>query len=216
MADRAGSSAGAAESSGRPDRSRSRAPAHRPSSPCRGRRRPACRRPCDACRCRNRGCRSVSSDQMPAASALPARLMPSGPGNMSGKMREHARAPHGSRLSALRSGGRQSPPAFRPRSCRRRYRPRGTVASVNGSIDGIAVAGSFSSTDVAGAEIMHARSLRRARRLVARHRRKPDQIGVIEFVVVRDCGQPVALDIEIDVAQRFGRSRSRDAVEARQ
>ena len=70
----------------RPGCSRWRGPARRPSSPCRARRRPACRRRCDACRWRGRGCRSRRATTGPAASALPARLMPSGPGNISGKI----------------------------------------------------------------------------------------------------------------------------------
>ena len=68
----------------RPPR-RWRAPGRRPSSPCRGRRRPAYRRPSGACRARARGCRWRRAPRGPPR-ALPARLTPSGPGNISGKM----------------------------------------------------------------------------------------------------------------------------------
>ena len=81
---RAGSSAG--EGGRRPAPRRSRAPARRPSSPCRGRRRPACRRRCGACRSAWERMSIVSSAHRPDASALPARLTPRGPGNISGKI----------------------------------------------------------------------------------------------------------------------------------
>ena len=73
---------------------RARAPARRPSSPCRARRRPACRRRCGACRSAWSRMSMASSDQRSDASALPARLDASGPGNISGKIVSDARAPH--------------------------------------------------------------------------------------------------------------------------
>ncbi len=185
---------------------RSRAPAHRPSSPCPGRRRPACRRPCGACRCRIRGCRWSSSDQVPAASALPARLTPSGPGNMSGKMV----STHGARqvMVRLRPFGRcepmhsQSPPAIRyddlaHRRCRSpaRGRPRRTAASwwfarpVRPAVRQCRRA----------PKSVHRDHRRRTPRPPALTARKPDQVGVIELAIVRRAAAR-RVDIELDVA----------------
>ena len=110
-------------------RRRARAPARRPSSPCRDRRRRACRRRCGACRSACARMSMASSDhKCRAASALPARLTPSGPGNISGKMvstlaRHMAHrgsvsgSPGGDDSCSKHRGIDHDPP-------RRRYRPR--------------------------------------------------------------------------------------------
>ncbi len=58
--------------------------------------------------------------------------------------------------------------------------------------------------NVAGAEILHRDHFTECG-LVARHRRQADKVSVIESVVFRDGRELFARDIEIDVAQRFGR-----------
>ena len=69
---------------GRPARCRAPRRARRRASPSPPRRRPACRRPSGACRSRNRGSGPCRATRSPRASARPARLRPSGPGNISG------------------------------------------------------------------------------------------------------------------------------------
>ena len=146
---------------------------------------------------------------VPAASALPARLVPSGPGNISGKIvstdARHMIRVRRSLSGASRGGSTTMVPPARSIS--------GTAASVNGSIK-VEPSARLDFQNVAGAEILH-RDHFADGRLVARHRRQADEIGVIEGVVFLDGGKLVARDIEIDVAQRLGGVAIVDAVELR-
>ena len=97
----------------------------------------------------------VDGVERPEPAPAPCRRgsAPSGPGNISGKNREHAGAPH--RHCFVTSP--RSRPAARRRCGRAARSIFGTVASVNGSISGVAAAVRRDLDDVAGAEIMHRR-----------------------------------------------------------
>ena len=156
----------------------------------------------------------ASSAHRPDASALPARLTPSGPGNISG--------------NSVRTVARQVIPETHHVSV-------GDVVAVDflRQFDHHAAAGEIDRRhhrigerqqhgralrrrdldDVAGAEIMDRDDA--AERLVRGiDRGKPDQIGVVIFVLVGR-GQFFARDIELDAVEPFGVLAGGDALQRR-
>ena len=133
----------------------------------------------------------MSSDQRPASSARPASEWPRGPGNISGNsVRTEARQRHAAAAPRLRggdgcdharpphtisSGGTHRHPARR--DIHHRHRGPGERHQHSGAVAGDLQAG-------AGAVIMHRRHRTRSAP-VSVDRRQPDQVGKVEFVLLR-------------------------------
>ena len=90
----------------------------------------------------------------------------------------------------------------------------GTAASVNGTISGSPPPRGLISMRSPAPKLMDRRH-GAERRAVRRHRGKPDQVGVVERLVVLDRRQPVARHVELDVGQLLRRVAVGDAGEPR-
>src|SRR5690242_13298185 len=144
----------------------------------------------------------ASSRQMPVASALPARLCPSGPGNISGKMGRTVACHMVSVLVACaasvleHTGGRIDHDAAALDVDHRHGR------AGEWQHDGLAFAFLSQLENVAGAEIVDCHD--RAELAAVRcDRRKPDQVGVIELVR-RRCRQALARHEELYIGEALG------------
>src|SRR5580693_295953 len=135
---------------------------------------------------------TTSSDQVPAIRALPARLKPNGPGNISGKM-ESTEARH-ILLFLSREGRRlnHDPPS--------RDIDTWNITFIERDQFGLAAGRKPHLDQIASAEIMHGENgAERFAGLV--DDRKPDQIGVIELVCLGKRGQALARHIKFQVRQ---------------
>ena len=141
----------------------------------------------------------ASSDHRPALSARPARLTPSGPGNISGKIVSTV-ARH--IAGVLRHARQHDDDVLRGdidfRHDRIGERQQQRLAALRG--------GDFD--QVAGAEIMQ-RGDGAERDAFRRDGGKPDQVGVVPGVVFVDRRQPLARHEQIDVHQLLRGDRGR-------
>src|SRR5579859_4070416 len=156
---------------------------------------------------------TTSSAQAPAVSALPARLTPSGPGNMSGKMlRTEAR-----HISAALLAGKRFCPVvlFRRTSGQKRACLRIEHEFAAWHIDarhvriverqqfGLVAGVEPHYQKIAGAEIVDRHDAAELL-AVAIDDRKPDQVGVIKFFRIGELRQALARHIELGVGELRG------------
>src|SRR4051812_517578 len=155
----------------------------------------------------------VSRLQSPAASALPARLAPSGPGNSSGKI-VSTLARHMA-ISILLGGGVVAERAgqridHNPSARDVHHRNHGLGERQHESR---AAKRRLHLDEIAGAEIVD-RDNGTERRAARVRNRQPHEVGMIKFIRLR-WREPVARDIEVEVAQSLGRGAIHDAGETR-